>query len=261
MKTYFNLYYYSFMSILTYPMELFFTFLDPVLWIGFLALFWNVVSQNSVNPISLTNILAYFILVKVISLWAFHPDELNFSRYLGRVIKDGELSKILVKPLKILPAMVFEYSGYWAVDLAFSFVLFGIAIKMLGGIALIQLVWFLVFLVLSFIITYSISILVASIAFVTKEINGICHSVSHMIRILAGAWVPLMFFPERTRELLSLTPFPTMIFAPINILQKSSALDTIYRDFAVGIFWSVILYIAAILVWKNNMKKYEATGL
>ena len=261
MKTYFQFYYYSMLTMFAYPSELLFTLIEPVLSIGFLALFWSMFAQYSLKPVVLSSIVAYFIIAKCISIWAMNPTGLSFSRYLGGIIKSGAISQTMVRPVRILPAVVFEYNGYWGVDAIYSVFLFAIAIKMIGEVALLQFVWFVVFVALSYIISLSLSILIGSIGFYATEINGIGHSVSHLIRILSGAWVPLAFFSEKTLEILKFTPFPTIIYIPINILQSRTALETVYRDFFIGAIWAGGLLIVALYIWKRSMKKYEAVGI
>jgi len=261
MKSYFNLFYYSFLTILMYPYELIMTVISPILEVGILALFWNMVAENSKNPVDLKSIIVYFIIVQFVSAWSISPSGLNFSGYLGREIKYGRLTQHLIRPTSALPSIFFKQRGYSTVDMIYSFPFLLIAIILIGNVSIKQFIFFLVFLILSFVISFSICVLIGSIAFATKEISGIRHSAAHLIRLLSGSMVPLTFFPQSTQNILRLTPFPSMVFAPINILQHESALATVYPDLLISLAWSIVLLELALYSWKKGLRNYEAIGI
>jgi ABC-2 type transport system permease protein len=260
-SAYLYIFYYHFLTILAYPYELLITVIEPAAEIGFLVLFWGMVARGSSHPIDLISMVAYFIMVQFVSIWSLNPGGLNFSNYIGYRIKSGILSQSLIRPIRTLPALLFEHRGYFFVDMIFSVILLALAIKLLGGIELNQLVMFIVFSILSCIITFSLCVLIGSLAFITKEISSIRHSVSHLVRILSGAMVPLNFFPEGIRHWLSITPFPSMVFVPISVLQNKLPPTVLLFNFKVALFWSFLLLGAALLIWQRNMKKYEANGI
>lgn len=261
LKTYAQIFYFNFLSILAYPYELLITVIQPAIEIGFLALFWNIVAKNSPNNIGFVSILTYFILVQFVQIWAIHPDGLNFSSYLSWRIKFGQISQAMMRPMRVLPTLLSEHRGMYFIDMIFSLVLLAIALKLIGSVTVLQLVWFVIFLFLAFIMTLSISILVSSIAFITKENAGIKNSITHLIRILSGVLVPLTLFPENIRSILVYSPFPSMVFAPINVLQHQLSSREILFNLVVAASWSVILFALAMIVWRHNIKKYEAVGI
>lgn len=261
LKIYYKVFHSTFLTILAYPYELLITIVEPLLAIGFLVLFWSIVSKASDHPINLANTIAYFIMVEFVAIWALNPQGLNFANYIGFRIKTGRLSQSLIRPVKVLPYLLFENRGYFGVDFIFSSLLFTIAVLIKRNITFTQISWFLVFLILAFLITLSFCILLGALAFTTKEINSLRHSFSHIIKILSGAWVPLSYFPEKAQHLLNCTPFPSVIYTPINVLQNDLPLNQILHQLKVTSIWAVLLLTISIFVWKHNLKKYEATGL
>lgn len=261
MKSYFNLFYYSFLTILMYPYELIMTVISPVLEVGILALFWNMVAENSKNPVDLKSIIVYFIIVQFISAWSISPAYLSFGQQLGRLIKSGRLTQYLIRPMPVLPSFFFNQRGFFMIDMIYSLPFLLIAIVVIGDVNIKRFFFFLVFLFLSMAISFALCVLIGAIAFVTKETNGIRHSISHLLRLLSGSMVPLTFFPQSTQDILRLTPFPSMMYAPINILQHESALNTVYSDFLMSLAWSIILLSLALYFWKKGLKNYEAVGI
>lgn len=261
LKIYFHILYYNFLGILAYPYELLITVVQPILEVGFLALFWNIVARNSPNHIDLTHIVAYFIMVQFVSIWCINPDGLNFAGYVGRNIKFGYLTRDLIRPIRTLPTLLFEHRGFYLIDMIFSVILFAVAIKLLGGITIVQFIWFVVFAFLSFVSVFAFSVLIGSIAFITKEISGIRNSISHLVRLLSGMLVPLTLYPANIKSILVYSPFPSMVFAPINVLQNKLPLSEIIFYLKVSLFWSIVLLTVSILIWKHNIKKYEAIGI
>lgn len=261
LKVYLHIFYYNFLTILTYPFELLATVLEPLLEIGFLALFWNMVAKSANSPINTVSIITYFVLVEFVSIWVITPRGLNFANYIGFRVKTGQLSQNLARPIRILPALLAEQRGYYAVDMIFSLLILFVAVKLMGGVTLYQLLSFVMFIIFSLIITFSISVIVGAVSFVTKEINSIRHSVSHLIRLLSGTLIPLTFFPDKMRHILELSPFPSIMFVPIHSLQNRLPFSELIFDVKIAALWSIVLLSIALLVWKINMKKYEAIGI
>jgi ABC-2 type transport system permease protein len=261
MKKYFYLFNYSFLTIVTYPFEILVTIVTPLVDIGFLALFWFMVSKYSDSPINFLNIIAYFILVQFVSIWTMDPGNLNLISMIGWRIKNGALSVNLIRPVKILPSLLFEQRGYYMIDMIYSVLLLAAAMMLIGNVSVSQVVFFVVFLIISFFMTFSISVLVSSFAFITKEVNSLRHSVSHLIRILSGAMVPLTFFPEKIHSILIYSPFPGLIYAPVNALQNNLPLSENLKTLSINLSWAIALFLLALFVWNRNLKKYEAVGI
>lgn len=261
LKIYFYIFYYNFLGILAYPYELLITVVQPALEVGFMALFWSMIAKNSHSYINLTSMITYFILVQFVAIWAINPDGLNFVNYIGYRIKYGGLNQTLIRPLRPLPTLLFEHRGFYFIDMIFSVLLLFIAIILIGNVTVAQLIWFAIFLFLSFVTVFAFSTLISSIAFSTKEIGGIKNSISHLVRVLSGTLVPLTLFPENIKSVLIYTPFPSMVFAPINVLQNKLSLEDILFNLQISLFWAIILFAISVLVWRHNIKKYESIGI
>lgn len=261
MRTYFYTFYYAFLTIVAYPYEVLITFLEPILEIGFLALFWSMISKYSNTPINFIGLISYFVLVQFVSIWALNPGGLNFVGYLNRRIKDGELSRSLILPVDEVTFLLAEHRGYYTIDMMFSVVMLVVSIFLIGSVSVLQLLSFFIMVVLAFFITYSICILVASFAFKIQETNGIRHSISHLIRILSGSLVPLIFFPENMRKILAYSPFPSMVYEPITILQNQYSINEITSKISISFIWAITLFVIAMFTWRINIKHYEATGI
>lgn len=244
-----------------YPYEIIMVFLQPILEVGLLALFWSMVAQSSENPINVTRLIVYFVIVQFISSWSINPTGLQFAGYVSGMIKNGYFTQYLIRPISPLFSVFSNYRGFYVLDMIISLIFLIFSIIIIGDVSLVRFLFFIVFLIFSFIISFSFCTLIASLAFRIKEISGIRHSVAHMIKLLSGAMVPLTFFPDVLQNILRFSPFPSMMFAPINILQYESALSTVRFDFFVSLFWSIILLTVALYSWRKGLKTYEAVGI
>jgi ABC-2 type transport system permease protein len=80
---------------------------------------------------------------------------------------------------------------------------------------------------------------------------------------LSGASIPLAFFPEKARLVLSYLPFRAVYDIPLSILLGKSGSDTwegLAQLFALQIVWMVVLTLAGNLFWNQAVKKVTVNG-
>jgi ABC-type uncharacterized transport system permease subunit len=98
------------------------------------------------------------------------------------------------------------------------------------------------------------------VAFWTLETNGVGLLYLYVNQFFAGALIPLWFFPDWLRTLAELLPFQTQAFLPLSLyfgrLQGTEAL----RALGIEVFWCVVLWVSAIVVWKRAIRRIHIQG-
>ena len=119
---------------------------------------------------------------------------------------------------------------------------------------------FLVFFITALFTGLAYNIILGTMYFHFVDASGVKNAISHMSRLLSGAMVPIYLFPENFKNLILLTPFPGMVYGPVNALKTNQLNQEVIVQLFVIIFWMLILNVGAYLFWNHSIKKYEAVG-
>jgi ABC-2 type transport system permease protein len=116
-------------------------------------------------------------------------------------------------------------------------------------------------LVLAVSLFFLVSLFLSLLAFWTEDIWAIRFVFGVVfLEFFSGAFFPLDVLPKWLQTVFSLTPFPSLIFVPLQIwLGKISGVQLI-KPLAVSIFWLILFFLAVRLMWQEGLKKYGAYG-
>jgi ABC-2 type transport system permease protein len=123
-----------------------------------------------------------------------------------------------------------------------------------------QLFLFLFSAALSFGVVVAFSMLMYISLFYTLSPAGVRIIVAVLSDFLAGATIPLPFFPERIRGVLELLPFASMQNMPLRIYSGNIAGAQALRGVMLQLFWLVALLLAGRLGMRRALKKVIVQG-
>ena len=182
-------------------------------------------------------------------------------------VSRGDLNNYLVKPV--------SYFKYWLTrDLSSKLlnIVFAVAESVLLYFVLkppfflqtnpVTLFAFLISIIFAMLIFFNLVFLTSSVPFWVPEAAWGVHFVVTIVVIefLSGALFPLDVLPNAIQSLINYTPFPYMIFFPLQIyLGKISGFDAFKGIFISGI-WVFFLWFVMKSVWKKGLKVYQAYG-
>ncbi len=180
-------------------------------------------------------------------------------------ITDGDLTNFLLRP--------FNYLGYWTARLT--------AVRLLafiGGLASVALLlvlfpgirlalpqdletWIIggALLLGSIILMQLIDFMAGLLSFWTNRAYGPRFLIWILVQFMSGAFLPIDAFPEWAQSLLSFTPFPSLIFAPIKTFIRGVDPNTL-SILSTQLFWITFLGALLFILWKKGIKKYAAYG-
>ena len=105
--------------------------------------------------------------------------------------------------------------------------------------------------------------LVAPICLYTESTWGINIVKETIVLLLSGASIPLAFFPEKARIVVSYLPFRAVYDIPLSILLGKSGSDNwqgLVSLFGLQVIWLVVLTAAGNLFWNCSVKKVTVNG-
>lgn len=182
-------------------------------------------------------------------------------------VSRGDLSNYLVRPL--------SYFKYWAArDLSSK--LLNISFAIVEALFLylilrppfflqtnpIYIISFFVTILLAMALLFIFYFLTGSIPFWVPEaawgVNFLFMVV--ILEFLSGALFPLDVLPPTIQNILNLTPFPYLIFFPLQVYLGQVEYSVVFKGIGISAFWVLILWFVMKHIWNKGLKVYGAYG-
>jgi len=125
---------------------------------------------------------------------------------------------------------------------------------------LTQFILFIISAALSLGVVISFSMLVYISLFYTLSPTGIRIIVAVLSDFLAGAAIPLPFFPDKIRAVVELLPFASMQNMPLRIYSGNISGSAALKGIALQLFWLTVLFITGRFAMSRALKKVIVQG-
>ena len=227
--------------------------------LGTLTTWW--LANNKIIDLDLQQKWTYFIVGELFFNLIF-----NFGEFEALGILKGHHVIDLLRPQNYLTLKFFDIYGQSLLqNLIKGFVLAALLIIMIisGNITYFNLTNFLSFLSLipiALTLLFLINTIVSFSAFFVSQVDGIILNFAFLQGLLMGRIFPLnLLIPNFWFNLCN--PFAYLFYHPMQIyLGKYNANET-FLVFLGGLFWCMILYFLAKLVFQIGLKRNESVGL
>jgi ABC-2 type transport system permease protein len=210
-----------------------------------------------------TKILTYVFGIMIVRAFVLSSRTIDVAGEIAR----GELSNYLLKPV--------NYFKYWltrdlsskALNLIFAVVETAVLYLLLKPpfyfqTNFIYLISSILSVVLAILIFFVFTFITSSVPFWIPEAAWGVHFVvtTIIIEFLSGALFPLDILPKALQTVLNYTPFPYLIFFPLQIyLGKVEGLF-ILKGILISGVWLILLWWLLNLIWGKGLKAYQAYG-
>jgi ABC-2 type transport system permease protein len=180
-------------------------------------------------------------------------------------IQDGTLSSLLIQPVS--PYGIWFFRDFGSKIFLFTLGLLGYAVVCvffnkyfvyspnLGYFFFFLLALFLASL-LQFFIFQSFSLL----SFWIENTYGIRFTMRVIMEVLAGAIIPLSFFPEILQKIFLLLPFHFLIYLPMKIYLGKIPLIQALPELLKEIGWITGFGLLNLFIWRKGIRQYVAHG-
>lgn len=233
----------------------------------FLVFFlWDTVFANPGKAIfgyTKAQILTYVFGLLIVRAFVLSARAVNVA---GEV-SSGELTNYLLKPI--------DYFKYWftrdisnkLLNLSFAafeatLLYFVLKPDFFLQTNPIYFISFLAYLVLAVFIFFVLLFITSAVPFWMPEAAWGAQFlvIAIVTEFLSGALFPLDILPAPLQTVLYLTPFPYLIFFPLQIYLGKISGFAIVRGLLVSFAWAVILWFLMKAVWNRGLKAYQAHG-
>lgn len=181
-------------------------------------------------------------------------------------IAQGNLTNYLLKPV--------NYLSYWFTRdisskiLNIFFVVFEIGIlywllrpQIFYPQSIFVLLLFVITLALSVVLYFFLLIFFGSFTFwIPEQAWGMIFILNIFVDLLGGLTFPLDILPTYIQHVLYLTPFPYLVFVPLQIFLGKYNLSLAFQSVGVSAVWVLIMYGVLRTQWRFGLRAYRAEG-
>ena len=224
---------------------------------------WSAISvgKTTLGVYTIPQIYSYFVIGYIIRALVFTTRTAD----IGGDIQNGNLSTLLIKPIGTIK----YYFSRDVIDkffnlffMFFEFILILVIFKPELTIpSPINLLFFIIFILLSIVIFFFYSLVISFVTFwsdnawSSRFLFGIV-----FVTLFSGQYIPIDFLPPAVSRFLDFTPFPYMYFYPLKVwLGQLSQTEIIYKLFG-GITVCLIFVVISQLMWSKGKLKYQSYG-
>lgn len=224
-----------------------------------IVILWSAIfkSRSDIQGYNLNQTVMYYILMPFI--WIITG--VYISDNLSREIKDGGLSKHLLRPFNIWTASFIHAISQKTNRIALAIPLYALILGMFYSklqLDLLNIFIGLTFAFLAFILHFFLDISISWLAFWIHDTWSFRHFKVILFTSLGGVFFPLDFIPENFRTFFELLPFKYLFYTPTSyILGKQT---NILVDVLGCIAWIILFAITGAFLWRKGLRKYEAYG-
>lgn len=180
-------------------------------------------------------------------------------------IRDGGISSVVLKPMNPWAYYVAQQIGK-AIPLTLGFfAIVGLVSLVLGDRVIVfpnatHLSLFVLSVVIAAHLGAVMSVLRGLLAFWLHDFGPLGWLDRILISFLAGAYLPLGFFPHPLRILASLLPFNLVLYSPIQVFLSQGGYWSSVRIIMLQAGWLLVLMLMAGFIWRIGSRRYEASG-
>ena len=256
MKLYINIFWFSFKEFLNYKLDLISQFLLLLIESVANPLILIAIQRYSGNSVDVAGTFAYFFIISGIGILTFGYNQ-ELGRSVRKAVEAGKMNFLLLKPLNLIYYLIAYSYGNVADKFFFAIlqIIIGLLLFPLTNPA-IQIPIFLLFFVFAYIISISFNLLEGALGLTILETSGYKNTFMHIKDFLAGRLIPLNYFSAGFQSILGFLPFSYLLHLPYNALRIEN-ISEMQLYFFWGTFWSIVLLILSLFLWKKALVKFE----
>lgn len=224
--------------------------------------------DSSINGFTYKEMIAYVVLTTIFGFVTFNDDTLWF---INQDIRKGTIGNFLIKPISYRGKFIASNIGaFLMMSLVFGIPLYTCALGVLIGIGFLPVIsiWdfiahfglFLIASALACLLNGAISYIFGVLCFYTSAAWGLNALKTTMISFLSGTLLPIAFFPNVFRDIVSYMPFAGMSQNPVLILMMKYSYLECAKVILISLGWLILLEIIGKLLFNHAIKLVTVQG-
>jgi ABC-2 type transport system permease protein len=242
---------------LEYRAEIYLWVLASVLPLILLGV-WAHAAESGAYPLSRIEFIRYFIAVFVVRQFSFIWVIWEFED----LVVTGNLSQQLLQPIDPVWRFVASHVTERVVRLPLVLAVVALCFGLYPGAfwlpAAADFASAGALLLLAFAARFTLQYMMSMLAFWSERAASIEELWFVVHLFLSGLIAPLDVYPESVRRLTELTPFPYLIYYPVNLLLGRGA--PFGRAVLVLAVWGGVGFALQRFLWRRGLRRYSAMG-
>jgi viologen exporter family transport system permease protein len=242
---------------LEYRAEIYLWVLASVLPLILLGV-WAQAAETGAFSLSRVEFIRYFVAVFVVRQFSFIWVIWEFEE----LVVSGNLSQQLMQPIdpvwRFLASHITERVVRLPIVLAIAGLCFVLYPEAFWLPRLPDLAAALVLLALAFSARFALQYMMSMLSFFSERAASIEELWFVVHLFLSGLIAPLDVYPEAVRRVTELTPFPYLIYYPVNLLLGRGA--PFGRAALVLTVWGVLGWVLQRRLWRAGLRRYSSMG-
>ncbi|MBN2533428.1 MAG: hypothetical protein JXB88_11070 [Spirochaetales bacterium] len=252
----------SLISYLFFRAEFFFRTLGNLLQIFIVFYLWKAIYENSTSELNgLTFLQAFTYLSVSGTIFVMIGTMIDWEISLN--IMHGDIVMILYLPLDLHIQTIVRAFGVFIFRVLFSglpAILFIILVFKVPVAFGINLLFFLVSVFFSFLISANIDFAIGASAFSFESALGLKLIKDSIILFFSGAIVPIPFFPKPVQSVIMILPFQSMYYTPVNLLLNRQSMLNSLLLLCIQAGWIIFFVILGRMFYRKILVKLTISG-
>jgi len=251
-------------KILAYRSDFWVTFIGQTLIQLFIArsLWQNIFESQNISEMKgfTLDSLTFFYLLVPVGTRILTGENIGF---LAREIYDGSFTRYLIYPLSF-----FQYKSVTYLTHSFFYFFQLILIYSLyrgffsdNALSLAHLLFGLIILFFGAIVYLLMSLSTELLALWADNTWSLMLSLRFFTTFLGGGFIPLTFFPDWSRPIIKILPFPYLLDLPIRTIMGLSHIEEIKTGILVLFAWILFFLLLMKFIWFKGQKTYSGVGI
>ncbi len=262
MRYYIELMKRYFQQVFVYRIDALFGLFGGLMGIFIQVSIWKALyaGKGMVEGFDLAEMITYVLIVQIVRTAA----EADFNRRIGGIIRTGEISMHLIRPVPFRSALFAERAGQTLAEfiiqllpkLVIAALVFGIKppASVLHGLAFVLLA------VGAAILSYNIQFLEGLLCFwvispvYANSLNNVFFGV------LSGNRIPLPFFPRFVTAIAAYLPFRFVFYVPVSVYLGKIAATDLPQYILIQWVWIAAMMVLGRVTWSRAIRKLVVQG-
>lgn len=264
LKKYLSLTRGSIMDSLVWRSSIIAAFVGNLIYLVVIYFLWKAIYASSptdiVNGMSFHDTMIYLVLATALFNFMDH----YIVWIIGRDFQSGQIISDLIKPMDYQLYTFLRISGGYVISFLTTFLPTFVIVYLLTGGAFalgINLIFFVISVVFAVLINFSLDFLVGTICLHTQSVWGVNIMKEVVVALLSGAAIPLAFFPDALRAVVSYLPFQAIYNTPLQILiNKSLMIGDYLGMLALQLVWVPVMIALSRAFWHVSKRVITVNG-
>jgi ABC-2 type transport system permease protein len=240
-------------------MYLLYWLVSPVVYLSVWITIAN--SQGSVKGLTSNDFITYYLTLLIV-------DQLTSEvtiHYLAYKIQDGTFASDLLRPIHpILTNILINNIAFKALTFMGLIPVWIVLVLLFRpdyhAVTLYSVLLAAPGAVLGFAISFLLGASLTCLAFWTTRVYSIGEFYFAVVVLFSGQFVPLELMPGVVQNIAGYLPFQMFRYVPIEVILNRLPLETVLRDYALGVAWLIIALLLFQWIWRAGVKRFSAVG-